>query len=117
MIPACAPRSQSLNQSVSCSDTYTQTLVEKIVTSQPKAHRDDIVAQDTALGVNATLTLQNLSTENVVGIDTLNGFQQPMRTSRTDGNVVIPNLVVQDYPLMLHIREQFRAIIYLQSEI
>lgn len=67
---------------------------------------DDIVAHDTALGVNTTVTIQDLSAESVVGIDTLNGFEQPLRTNCTDGNVIIPNLVVRDYPLLLHLKKQ-----------
>ncbi len=35
--------------------------------------------------------------------DVLNGFEQQMITSTEDGNLVIRNLLVKDYPIILHL--------------
>ena len=63
----------------------------------------DGVAVDNDPGVNANLTIQGITTQNVTGIDVLNGYQQSLTTSNENGNLVIQNLIVRDYPLILHI--------------
>lgn len=63
----------------------------------------DGVAVDEDPGVNANLTVPNLTAKNVMGIDVLNGYQQSITTSNENGNLVIQNLIVRDYPLILHI--------------
>ncbi len=62
----------------------------------------DGVAVDEDPGVNANLTLDGFTTQNVMSIDVLEGYQQPMITSAQNGNLVIQNLIVRDYPLILH---------------
>jgi len=64
----------------------------------------DGVAMDEAPGVNATLIVQNIISEDVTGIDVLNGYQQSIKTKNENGNLVIPNLIVRDYPLMLRVK-------------
>ena len=61
----------------------------------------DGVAVEEDPGVPATLTLPGLSAQKVVGIDVLNGFEQQIITSMEDGNVVIHDLLVKDYPIVL----------------
>ena len=63
----------------------------------------DGVAVDDDLGVEAKVTLRNLSGHKVLGIDVLNSFQQELVTSTEDGNLVINNLLVKDYPIILHL--------------
>jgi hypothetical protein len=63
----------------------------------------DGVAVDNDPGVEATVTLTDLSEYKVMGIDVLNSFQQELVTSTEDGNLVINNLLVKDYPIILHL--------------
>jgi hypothetical protein len=63
----------------------------------------DGVAVDDDPGVKANLTLQGFTGRDVMGIDVLNGFQQPMITSSENGNLTIQNLIVRDYPLILRL--------------
>ena len=63
----------------------------------------DGVAADDDTGVEAKITLQGFSTQDVIGIDVLEGFQQPITTNNENGNLLIQNLIVRDYPLILHI--------------
>jgi hypothetical protein len=63
----------------------------------------DGVAVDVDPGVKANVTILGLYAQNVMGIDVLNGFKQPIVVSNEDGNLTINNLIVRDYPLVLHI--------------
>ncbi len=63
----------------------------------------DGVAVDQDPGVKANLTIYGLTAQDVIGIDVLNGFGQPIMISNEDGNLIIRNLIVRDYPLILHI--------------
>jgi len=63
----------------------------------------DGVAADEDPGVKADLTFTNLSGKEVVGIDVLNGYMQSIAVSNENGNLIIQNLIVRDYPLILHI--------------
>jgi len=61
----------------------------------------DGVAVDDDPGIEATLTLPDFSAQKVVGIDVLIGFEQQLITSIEDGNLVIRNLLIKDYPIIL----------------
>ncbi len=63
----------------------------------------DTVASDYHPGVNITLNLGEISPDIVAGIDSLNGFQQPLQIHREHGELIIPNLLIRDYPLILRI--------------
>jgi len=63
----------------------------------------DGVAVDEDPGVKANLTFQGFTAQDVTGIDILVGFQQPIIASSENGNLTIQNLLVRDYPLILHI--------------
>ena len=63
----------------------------------------DGVAVDDDPGIRANLTVQSITSEDVTGIDVLNGYQQPIAVSSEDGNLIIQNLIVRDYPMILRI--------------
>ena len=63
----------------------------------------DTVASDYHPGVNITLNLGEISPDIVAGIDSLNGFQQHLQIHREHGELIIPNLLIRDYPLILRI--------------
>ena len=65
----------------------------------------DGVAVDEDPGVKANLTVQGITSEDVTATDVLNGYQQSIKTSNKNGNLVIRNLIVRDYPLILHIKK------------
>ena len=54
-------------------------------------------------GIPMTVTLPGFAGNNVVGIDVLNSLQQTLITSEEDGNLVIRNLLVKDYPIILRV--------------
>jgi len=60
---------------------------------------DEAVEDDP--GVSATLTFPGSSAKKVTGIDVFNGFEQELTTENENGNLVIPNLLVKDYPVIL----------------
>ena len=61
----------------------------------------DDVAVDEDSGINAKLTIPNFSAQEVTGVDVLNGYQQSIITNNENGDLVIQNLIVRDYPLIL----------------
>lgn len=63
----------------------------------------DGIAVDEDPGVNATLTLSDVLAQKVMGIDVLEGFEQQMITAIEEGNLVIGNLLVKDYPIILRL--------------
>jgi hypothetical protein len=68
----------------------------------------DGAAVDDDPGRPATLTLNGLTDQEVVGIDVLYGYQQQLVTSEEDGNTIIRNLLVKDYPLILRVTPPLR---------
>ncbi len=60
----------------------------------------DGVAVDDDPGVNATLVFEGLSGKEAIGVDILNGYVQPLRIEGDS----IKDLIVRDYPLILHIK-------------
>lgn len=63
----------------------------------------DGVAVDDDPGTPATLVFPRLSAQKVMGIDVLHGFEQELITDAEDGNLVIHNLLVKDYPIILRL--------------
>ena len=64
---------------------------------------NDTIASDYHPGISTTVTLEGVSPDIVTSIDSLNGLQQPLQSHRKHGNLVIPNLLIRDYPLILRI--------------
>ena len=63
----------------------------------------DGVAIDDDPGVNATVTIPNFSAQEVKGIDVLEGYQQSLVITKGDEDLIIEDLIVRDYPMILHI--------------
>jgi hypothetical protein len=54
-------------------------------------------------GVATDVIIPGTGASKVVGIDTLNGTERELRFEQRDGKLVIPDLLVRDYPLMLRL--------------
>jgi hypothetical protein len=63
----------------------------------------DGVAVDDDPGVNAAVTIPNLSAQEVRGIDVLEGYQQSLVITNKEEDLVIEDLIVRDYPMILYI--------------
>ncbi len=63
---------------------------------------DGIAVEDDP-GVNTTLTLPSLSAQKVIGVDVLHSFEQELIIETEDGDLVIRNLLVKDYPIILRL--------------
>ncbi len=63
----------------------------------------DGIAVDDDPGIEATLTFPSFSAQKVVGIDVLHGFEQELVAGIEDGNLVIRDLLVKDYPMILRL--------------
>jgi len=63
----------------------------------------DSKAIDDYSGINTTVTIEGFSAQRVTGIDILNSFEQELVTSIEDGNLVIGDLYVKDYPIILRL--------------
>ena len=61
-------------------------------------------------GVTTDVVIEAAGRGRVVGIDTLNGFEQELRYEKRDGRVVLPDMVVQDYPLILRLEAKREAV-------
>ncbi len=61
------------------------------------------VALDDVKGVPATVTFFDSSEKKVVAIDVLNGYEQGLETDTKDGNLVISDLIVMDYPIFIRL--------------
>jgi hypothetical protein len=59
-------------------------------------------------GVKATLTFPGLSAQQVTGIDPLNGFEQELASDSKNGNLIIRNLLIKDYPILLRLTDVTR---------
>jgi hypothetical protein len=63
------------------------------------------IAVDADPGAPATLTIPNFLGYEVTGIDVLYGFRQQLITSEENGDLVIRDLLVKDYPIILRLYE------------
>ena len=64
----------------------------------------DGIAVDDDPGVKATLTFQDISAQEVVGIDVLHGFEQQLNIEYEEGNLVVHDFLVKDYPIFLRLK-------------
>ena len=61
------------------------------------------VAVDDDAGVSATLTFPGSSAQKVIGIDVLHGFEQQLITETENGNLIVRNFLIKDYPIILRL--------------
>ncbi|HEY45078.1 MAG TPA: right-handed parallel beta-helix repeat-containing protein [Anaerolineae bacterium] len=54
-------------------------------------------------GVSTTLTFDDLSSRQVVAVDVIHGIEQQMTTESLNGDLVLRNLLVKDYPIILRL--------------
>ena len=54
-------------------------------------------------GVTTDVTVDVARCSRVTGIDTLNGFEEELRFEQQDGQVVISDLIIRDYPLVVRL--------------
>lgn len=62
-------------------------------------------ASDDDPSTKANLTFPNLSAEEVTAIDVLYGFKQKLITEQSNGNLVMRDVLIKDYPIVLHFKE------------
>ncbi len=65
----------------------------------------DSVTVDDDPGVPATLTFPDISDTTVTGIDVLEGYEQELIASEENGNLIIHDLLVKDYPIILRLAQ------------
>jgi hypothetical protein len=63
----------------------------------------DGIATDFDPGVPATLTIPGLGDYSALGIDVLHGYRQPLVSENVNGDLVIRDLLVVDYPILLRL--------------
>jgi hypothetical protein len=63
----------------------------------------DGVATDDDPDATVSLTFPGRSAESVVGIDVLNGFEQDMVTEVRDGDLLVWDVHIRDYPILLRL--------------
>lgn len=63
----------------------------------------DGVAVDDDAGIPSILTFPGTSAQKVIGIDVLHGLEQELSIETVDGDLVIHNLLVRDYPIILRL--------------
>jgi hypothetical protein len=63
----------------------------------------DGAAVDDDPGIPTMLTIPRITEHTVIGIDVVHGFQQQMITSEEDGNLVIRDLLIKDYPIIFRV--------------
>ncbi len=65
--------------------------------------RDEPAVEEMVAGTPLTLTLPGLADYHVMGVDVLFSFQQTLLAEMEEEALVIRDLLVRDYPLLLHI--------------
>ena len=63
-------------------------------------------AEDLCEPKSATVLLPDFTADEVIGIDTINGVEQPLQFDVTNGDTVISSVLITDYPIMLHVSEK-----------
>jgi hypothetical protein len=61
------------------------------------------VAVDYDAGISSTITFADTSVQKVIGIDVLHGFEQELIFEIENGNLVIHNFLIKDYPIILRL--------------
>lgn len=64
---------------------------------------NDGVAVDYDPGIPSTLTFPGTSAQKVIGVDVLHSFEQELIIEMENGNLVIRNFMIKDYPIILRL--------------
>lgn len=62
---------------------------------------NDNIAVDYDSGLPSTLTFPGTSAQKVIAIDVIHGFEQELVFEMVNGNLVIRNFLIKDYPIIL----------------
>jgi len=54
-------------------------------------------------GFETDLSIKGIEAGEIFGVDTLNGFEQKLNYRQRQAEVIIPNILIRDYPLLLRI--------------
>jgi hypothetical protein len=54
---------------------------------------------------SVSLILPGQTTKHVIGVDVLNGFEQQLATSNENGDLVVRNLLIKDYPIIIRLTD------------
>jgi hypothetical protein len=65
----------------------------------------DGVAVDDDPGVKSSLVLQGCTGRTATGIDVLYGFEQGLASSNENGDLVIDDFLLKDYPIFIRLSE------------
>ena len=60
--------------------------------------------EDCHRGVESDVVIKGVSAQKVTGVDTLNGFEQELDHRHESAGIVVPGLLVRDYPVLLRLR-------------
>ena len=63
----------------------------------------DGIAVDNDLGVSSKIIITNYTSWDATGIDVLNGFEQGLISSNENGNLLIEDILIKDYPIIIHL--------------
>jgi hypothetical protein len=63
----------------------------------------DGVAVNDDPGIPSTITIPGFTGWNATGIDILNGFEQKLLSTHENGNLIIRNLLIKDYPIIIRL--------------
>jgi hypothetical protein len=64
---------------------------------------NDNIAEDYDTGILSTLFIPGFEGWNAKGIDVLNGIEQELITTNEDGNLVINDFYIKDYPIIIRL--------------
>jgi len=64
---------------------------------------NDGVAVDDDPGTPSTLTIPGFADWNATGVDILNGFEQELITSTENGDLIIRDFMIKDYPIIIRL--------------
>ncbi len=78
--------------------TFTKTDGSKLITLWT-----DGVAMDEDPGVSSMLIIPGFAGWNATGIDILNGFEQSLITSSENGDLIIRDFLLKDYPIIIRL--------------
>ena len=56
-------------------------------------------------GMTAAVTLPGLTDHTVTGIDVLYGFEQELVSSNEDGDLMIQDILIKDYPVIIRLSQ------------